>query len=106
MVWCSLCSFLIIKLQTTLHHVVWCGVVHCYLRCGVIMPFFGRFWYSFCGLVHTPMCIRNCCQKLTMIIYIYIYIYVSNFMKIVTMQPLRIVNPHFGSIFLHNVEFY
>ena len=32
---------------------------------------------------------------------------VSNFIKIVTRQPLRIVNPHFGSIFLHNsVQFY
>ena len=53
--WCSLYGFLIIKLQIALHYVVWCG---------------------FCGLVNTLMCIRNYCQKLTMIYtYIYIYIY-------------------------------
>ena len=56
-VWCGLCDFLIIK---SLHHVVQCDVMHCYLWCGSIMPFYGRFWCSFyglcglCGLVNTP----------------------------------------------------
>ena len=30
------CGFLIIKPQTTLHHAVWCGVMHYYLRCGAV----------------------------------------------------------------------
>ena len=57
---CSLCGFLIIKPQTALHHAVWCGAVHYYLRCGAVMPFCGRFWCGFCGLcglcglVNTP----------------------------------------------------
>ena len=59
---CGLCGFLIIKLQTALHHAVWCGVVQDYLQCGAVMPFCGRFWYGFCslcglcGLVNTPSC--------------------------------------------------
>ena len=51
---CSLCGFLIIKPQITLHHEVWCGAVHCYLRCCTVMPFCRRFWCSLCGLVSTP----------------------------------------------------
>ena len=57
---CGLCGFLILKLQTTLHHAVWCSAVHYYLRCGVVMPFCGWFWCGFCGLcglcdlVNTP----------------------------------------------------
>ena len=30
------CGFLIIKPQTTLHHAVWCGAMHYYLRCGAV----------------------------------------------------------------------
>ena len=39
-----------------------CIAVHCYLRSGVVMPFYGWFWYSFCdlcdlcSLVNTPRC--------------------------------------------------
>ena len=54
--WCGLCGFLIIKQQTALHHAVWCGEMHYYLRCGMVMPFW-RFWYGFCGLcglMNTP----------------------------------------------------
>ena len=51
---CNLCGFLIIKPQITLHHAVWCGAVHCYLRCCTVMPFCRRFWCGLCGLVSTP----------------------------------------------------
>ena len=54
---CGLCGFLIIKLQTALHHAVWCGTVHYYLQCGAVLQFYGRFWcgfYDLCGLVNTP----------------------------------------------------
>ena len=44
---CSLCGFLIIKPQTSLHHVVWCGAVQYYLRCNAIMPFCEWFWCGF-----------------------------------------------------------
>ena len=60
MVRCGLCGFLIIKLQTALHHAVWCGAVQYYLWCSEVMPFYGRFWCGFCGLyglcslVNTP----------------------------------------------------
>ena len=40
---CGLCSFLIIKPQTALHHVVWCDAMHYYLQCGVVMLFCGCF---------------------------------------------------------------
>ena len=113
MVWCSLCGFLIIKLQIALHHAVWCGAMRYIVTCGVVrLCHFSSSFDAIFAVWWTLLCIRNCCQKLTMIIYIYIYIYmktndVSNFIKIVTRQPLRIVNPHFGSIFLHNsVQFY
>ena len=59
-VWCGLCGFLTIKLKTALHHTVWCNAVHYYLRCGTVIPFYERFWFSFCGLcclcglVNTP----------------------------------------------------
>ena len=33
---CGLCGFFILKPQTALHHVVWCGTVHYYLRCDVM----------------------------------------------------------------------
>ena len=33
---------------------VWFGAVHCYLQCGAVIPFCGRFWCGFCGLVNTP----------------------------------------------------
>ena len=52
--WCGLCGFLIIKPQITLHYAVWCGAVHCYLRCCTVMPFYRRFWCGLCGLVSTP----------------------------------------------------
>ena len=48
------CGFLIIKPQITLHYAVWCGAVHCYLRCCTVMPFCRRFWCGLCGLVSTP----------------------------------------------------
>ena len=51
---CGLCGFLIIKPQTTLHYAVRCDVVHFYLRCGAVMPFYGQFWCSFCDLMNTP----------------------------------------------------
>ena len=44
------CGFLIIKPQITLHHAVWCSAVHCYLRCGAVIPFCERFWCDFCSL--------------------------------------------------------
>ena len=40
--------------HTTLCGAVRCGVVHFYLRCGAVMPFYGRFWCSFCDLMNTP----------------------------------------------------
>ena len=57
---CGLCGFLTIKLKTALHHTVRCHTVHYYLRCGAVIPFYERFWFSFCGLcglcglVNTP----------------------------------------------------
>ena len=30
------------------------GAVHCYLRCGAVIQFCGRFWCGFCDLVKTP----------------------------------------------------
>ena len=57
---CGLCGFLTIKLKTALHHMVRCHTVHYYLRCGAVIPFYERFWFSFCGLcglcglVNTP----------------------------------------------------
>ena len=57
---CGLCGFLTIKPQIALHHTVWCNAVHYYLRCGTVIPFYERFWFSFCGLcclcglVNTP----------------------------------------------------
>ena len=53
-------GFLIIKLQTALHHAVWCSVVHYYLRCSMVMPFYGRFccdFFGLCGLMNTPSCL-------------------------------------------------
>ena len=47
---CGLYGFLIIKPRIALHHAVWCGAVHYYLRYGAVMPFCRRFWCSFCGL--------------------------------------------------------
>ena len=36
--WCGLCGFFIIKPQTALHHVVWCGAVRCgVVRCDAIL---------------------------------------------------------------------
>ena len=43
---CNLCGFLIIKPQTTLHRMVQCGAVHCYLRCNVVQ------YTVTCGAVH------------------------------------------------------
>ena len=68
----GLCGFLIIKPQTTLHYAVWCGaLVHCYLRCSVIMLFCGQFWCDFCnlcslyGLVNTSKSVHtNHCREL------------------------------------------
>ena len=57
MVRCGLCGFLIIKPQTTLHHAVWCGTMHYYLRCGYTI--LQVVWCSLCGLcslVNTPTC--------------------------------------------------
>ena len=76
---CDLCNFLIIKPQTALHHAVWCGAVHYYLQCGVVMPFCGRFWCDFCdldelcglcGLVNTP---RLNCKVHPQVQYILIF---------------------------------
>ena len=67
----GVCGFLIIKLQTALHHAVWCGAVHYYLRHGAVMPFYEQFWCGFCGLcglcglVNTPTCeIKQACHKI------------------------------------------
>ena len=56
--WCNLCGFLIIKLQTRLQ---WCSAMHCYLRCDAIMLFCGRFWCDFVvwwTLLISPFIIR------------------------------------------------
>ena len=39
---CGLCGFLIIKLQTALHHAVWCSTVQYYLWCSAICGFIIR----------------------------------------------------------------
>ena len=49
---CSLCGFLIIKLQTALHHAMCCGAVQDYLQCDAVMPSCRRFWCDFCSLVY------------------------------------------------------
>ena len=41
MVWCSLCSFLIIKPQTALHHAVWCTVTYSVVRLSHFVDDFG-----------------------------------------------------------------
>ena len=33
---CGLCSFLIIKPQTALHHVVWCDAMRCIITCDAV----------------------------------------------------------------------
>ena len=54
--WCGLCGFFIIKPQTALHHVVWCGAVRCgaillAVRCGyailraVLVRFLQFVWF-------------------------------------------------------------
>ena len=50
----------------TINRIAPCGAIHCHLRCSVVMPFCGRFWYSFgglCGLVNTPSQVFNLWTK-------------------------------------------
>jgi len=76
---CGLCGFLIIKPQTALHLAMRYGAVHCYMRCGVVMPFYGWFWYGLCGfgvLVNTITCAcifnsRRICAQVAFIVLIY-----------------------------------
>ena len=67
----GLCDFLIIKPQIALHHTVWCSAV---------MPFCGRFWCGFCGLVHTPTHVNwwGCVSAL-----LYFPIDLGSYMKII-----------------------
>ena len=51
---CGAVRFVRFFYYKTANHTAPCAVVHYYLRCFAVMPFYGQFWCDFCGLMNTP----------------------------------------------------
>ena len=96
---CSLCDFLIIKPQTTLHHAVWYGAVQYYLRCNAVMPFCEQFWCNFCvlcglcGLVNTPANDSTCTHTKSfhlLLIFINLHVFIFSHLTLSSKRYLTI----------------